>query len=72
MFLNTKKLTTTTMGISNYINETKAEMKHVSWPTRSEAIMYTILVIVLSLALAAYLGIFDALFAAGIAQLLIK
>ena len=60
------------MGIANYINETKAEMKHVSWPTRGEAIMYTVLVIVLSLALAAYLGFFDALFAAGITQLLTK
>lgn len=58
------------MGIINYINETKAEMKHVTWPTQSQAIMYTLVVIVLSLAIAAILGVFDSIFAAGLTKLL--
>jgi len=37
-------------------------MKHVSWPTKSQAWGYTILVIVISVLLAIYLGAFDALF----------
>lgn len=50
------------MGINQYINETKAEMKHVSWPTRSQTILYTALVIVISVAVSAYLGLLDGIF----------
>lgn len=50
----------------NYLRETKGEMKHVNWPTKTQTIAYTILVIVLSLALAIYLGIFDFLFTEGV------
>ncbi|MES3005899.1 MAG: preprotein translocase subunit SecE [Patescibacteria group bacterium] len=60
------------MGIINYINETKAEMKHVTWPTQGQAVLYTILVVVLSLVIAAILGVFDAIFAAGLTQLISK
>ena len=45
-----------------YFKETKAEMKHVSWPTRKQAIMYTIVVIIISLGTSAYLGFFDYVF----------
>lgn len=58
------------MGIINYINETKAEMKHVTWPSRGQAAMYTLLVIVISLFIAALLGAFDAIFASGLTTLL--
>lgn len=54
------------MGLINYIRETKGEMKHVSWPTKSQAIAYTILVIVISLSISAYLGLFDWIFAKGV------
>lgn len=60
------------MGIINYINETKAEMKHVTWPTRSQAALYTLIVIVISIAVAAYLGVFDAIFASGITKIITK
>lgn len=50
----------------NYIRDTKGEMKHVSWPTRHQTVVYTALVIVLSLVLAAYLGLFDFLFTEGV------
>ena len=47
-----------------YLKETRAEMKHVAWPTRKQAIVYTVVVIVISLITAAYLGAFDYVFSA--------
>lgn len=54
------------MRLTQYIKDTQGEMKHVSWPTRYQATAYTILVIVISLAIAAYLGLFDWLFTSGL------
>ena len=45
-----------------YLKDVRAEMKHVSWPTRSQVILSTIDVIAISLAAAVYLGLFDYLF----------
>jgi len=45
-----------------YFKETQAELKHVTWPTRKQAILYTVVVIVISLATSAYLGFFDYVF----------
>jgi len=56
--------------ISNYLSETKEEMKRVSWPTKKQTILYTSLVIVISVAVAAYLGLFDFLFSLGLKGLL--
>ena len=50
------------MKITEYIKETRAELKHVTWPTRKQAIIYTIVVIVISLFTAFYLGAFDYVF----------
>ena len=47
------------MKISDYLKETKAEMKHVNWPTRQQSIAFTIVVVAISLAFSAYLGLFD-------------
>ncbi len=55
------------LGINNtmfdYLRDTKAELKHVKWPTRSQAIAYSIVVIVFSVLTAVVLGGFDYLFA---------
>lgn len=51
------------MSILSNIRESRAEMKYVKWPTRSQVITYTSAVIILSLAVAAYVGALDALFA---------
>lgn len=48
--------------LKSFFNESKTELRHVNWPTRQEAIRLTVVVIVLSLALAAFLGAFDYLF----------
>jgi preprotein translocase subunit SecE len=50
------------MKLLDYIRDTKGEMKHVSWPTKSQATGYTILVLIISVILAFYLGFFDYIF----------
>jgi len=50
------------MLLLDYIRDTKGEMKHVSWPTKSQAIGYTALVLVISIVLSIYLGFFDFIF----------
>lgn len=58
------------MAIGDYIRETQGELKHVSWPTRRQAIAYSVLVIFLSLGLALYLGLFDFLFTKGMGYII--
>jgi len=45
--------------ITNYINQSKAELKKVVWPTKKQTRNHTLLVIGISLALAAFLGAVD-------------
>lgn len=42
-----------------YLKDTQTELKHVSWPTRRQAIIFTVIVVVISIATAAYLGALD-------------
>ncbi|MEK7109048.1 MAG: preprotein translocase subunit SecE [Patescibacteria group bacterium] len=51
------------MSITTYFKEVRAEMKHVSWPTRRQVVVYTAVVIGISLAVAVYLGLLDYVFA---------
>ena len=48
--------------IIEYIKETKAELKHVIWPTKKQTLHYTVIVIILSVLIAYFLGIFDFIF----------
>jgi len=48
--------------LANYIKASVEEMKKVTWPTKKETYNYTLLVISLSLAVAAFLGALDYLF----------
>ena len=50
------------MKLIDYLKETRAELKHVAWPSRKQAIVYTAVVIAISLLTAAYLGAFDYIF----------
>lgn len=50
------------MKIVDYIKETRNELRHVSWPTRKQAIVFTIIVIAISLGVAVVLGFFDFIF----------
>jgi preprotein translocase subunit SecE len=59
------------MKFINYIKDTRSELKHVNWPTRAQAIGYTVVVIVFSAVIAFLLGAFDFIFS-GILQKLIS
>ena len=48
--------------ITEYLKDTRTELKHVIWPNRSQTFYYTIIVIVLSVLVAYYLGVFDYVF----------
>ena len=48
--------------ITEYLKETKGELRHVNWPTRKQASVFTALVVAVSLITAAYLGVFDYIF----------
>ncbi len=54
------------MGLINYLRETRAELRHVTWPTREQAINYTIIVLVISVGTGIFLGLLDYLFAQGL------
>ncbi|TSA44079.1 preprotein translocase subunit SecE [bacterium] len=48
--------------IKAFLSESKQELKRVNWPRREETVRYTIFVIVLSIGIAAFLGILDFIF----------
>jgi preprotein translocase subunit SecE len=50
------------MKITEYIKDTRAEMAHVNWPSREQTARFTLLVIVVSFATAALLGLSDFVF----------
>ncbi|MFA6107009.1 MAG: preprotein translocase subunit SecE [Patescibacteria group bacterium] len=52
-------------SVKNYIQSSVAEMKKVTWPTRRETYNYTLMVIGISVFVAAILGAFDYAFAKG-------
>jgi len=56
--------------ITDYFKETRTELKHVVWPSRSQTIYYTLIVIVLSVLVAYYLGIFDFIFSEGLEKII--
>ncbi|MAJ97441.1 preprotein translocase subunit SecE [bacterium] len=58
------------MRLIQYVKDTHAEMKHVSWPTQKQTIIFTILVILLSIVVALYLGAFDYVFSGLLNQVI--
>ncbi len=50
------------MRIADYVNQTRAELNHVNWPSREQTVRFTALVIVVSAATAALLGLSDFVF----------
>ncbi|MCA9354142.1 MAG: preprotein translocase subunit SecE [Candidatus Kaiserbacteria bacterium] len=49
-------------SLIQYFRNTAAELKQVSWPTQHQAMMYTILVIIISVAVSLFTGAFDFIF----------
>jgi preprotein translocase subunit SecE len=56
--------------LTTYIKESHAELRKVIWPTRRELVRHSLLVIGVSLGLAAFLGAVDYLATLGFAQFL--
>ena len=46
-------------SLTQYIKDSRTELKKVTWPTRKETINHTLLVVAFSLAVAVFLGIAD-------------
>ena len=60
------------MSIINYFQETQHELKHVTWPTRKQAIAFTLFVVVLTITTSLFLGLFDFIFSTGLKALLLN
>ncbi|MCX6743055.1 MAG: preprotein translocase subunit SecE [Candidatus Parcubacteria bacterium] len=56
--------------ITAYIKDSIAELKKVTWPTKKQTTNYTLLVIGVSLSLAAFIGIIDYLLTIGVQQII--
>ncbi|MFA6520048.1 MAG: preprotein translocase subunit SecE [Candidatus Paceibacterota bacterium] len=56
--------------LTEYLKETKTELKHVIWPSRNQTLYYTLIVIILSVVISYYLGIFDFIFAQGLQKII--
>jgi len=54
----------------NYIKESYAELKKVTWPTKKEITNYTLLVVCISLAVAAFIGLVDYILSFGMGQII--
>ena len=55
--------------ITKYFNETRAELRKVTWPTRDETRNLTTIIVIVTVAMAMFLGLLDYIFqvvAAGI------
>ena len=50
-------------AVFRYFRETRAELRKVVWPSRQEATRLTIIVVSVLIALSAFLGVVDYLFA---------
>ncbi len=58
--------------ISSFVEESKAEFKRINWPTMQETVRMTTVVIVMSLAVAAFLGAVDFSLLYGLNQYIIR
>ncbi|MFA5986078.1 MAG: preprotein translocase subunit SecE [Parcubacteria group bacterium] len=58
--------------IKQFLREAYGELRRVSWPTREQTIQYTTLVVVISVAIALFLGILDYIFGGIIKDVLFK
>jgi preprotein translocase subunit SecE len=55
------------MSFIQYLKDTRSELRHVAWPTQTQTIVFTVLVVALSIFVSLYLGLFDYIFT-GIIQ----
>lgn len=58
------------MGLFDYLRDVRGELRHVSWPTRSQTVNFTILVIVISILTGLFLGLLDFLFTGALRRVI--
>ncbi|MDO8566149.1 MAG: preprotein translocase subunit SecE [Candidatus Moranbacteria bacterium] len=56
----------------SFLAEAKVELSRVNWPTKKQITRYTILVIIISLVVALFLGSLDFVFSSLVEKYLIK
>jgi preprotein translocase subunit SecE len=56
--------------IVEYFKDTKTELKHVIWPSKAQTFAFTVIVIVLSVLIGYFLGIFDFIFSKGLERII--
>jgi preprotein translocase subunit SecE len=57
---------------NNYIKESIIELRKVTWPSKKDTYRYSVLVIVISLLIAAFLGGLDYIFNFGLEALITR
>jgi len=55
-------------ALVTYLKNVRAEMAHVVWPTRSQTIWYTIIIVLISAILALFIAGLDYLFTAIVSK----
>lgn len=55
-----------------YFRDVRAEAKNVKWPTRKQTMYFTLAVLIVSVFVAYYLGLFDYIFSMGLSWLLAR
>jgi preprotein translocase subunit SecE len=58
------------MGLFDYLRDVRGELRHVSWPTRSQTVNFTIIVISISIITGLFLGLLDFLFSGALKKLI--
>lgn len=58
--------------LTNYFKDTRSEMKHVSWPTQSQTVNFTIIVLGISIFTGLLLGLFDIIFQLGLKEFILQ
>ncbi|RPI89683.1 MAG: preprotein translocase subunit SecE [Spirochaetales bacterium] len=56
--------------ILQFFREVRVEIKKVTWPTRKETLASTVVVLITTFIIAAFLGIMDFLLSTGVEQIL--
>lgn len=57
------------MALIQYLKDTRGELNHVAWPTRVQTLVFTFLVIAISVFVALFLGLSDYLLTNGLGQI---
>jgi len=59
-------------SIINFLKDSKSELQKVKWPTLSQALQYTLIVVIISLIVAIYLGLLDFIISSFLKEFIFK